>query len=195
LLSFLGKACSNFFDLKQAIAEECRQPTRVITNCLVGGEFVLSRNLFHHPMFSLVALISRKGLLAIAVVVDVALQKDGRPISAKTLAARHGLPGRYLETVLQSLARDGILKSLRGPRGGYWRARERDSVTANDILRAAGTDDAPEEEAKSELVVKVILPVLSPVEQECGQALSRIRLDDIVNRATLNGKSEPHGDL
>jgi hypothetical protein len=38
LLSFLGKACSNFFDLKQAIAEECRQPTRVITNCIVGSE-------------------------------------------------------------------------------------------------------------------------------------------------------------
>jgi hypothetical protein len=61
----------------------------------------------------------RKGLLAIAVVVDVALQTDGRPISAKTFAMRHGLPPRHLELVLQSLVRGGILKGIRGPHGGY----------------------------------------------------------------------------
>jgi Rrf2 family transcriptional regulator, iron-sulfur cluster assembly transcription factor len=72
--------------------------------------------------FYFVPILSRKGLLAIAAVVDVALQRDGRPVSAKTLTARHGLPPRYLETVLQSLARDGILKGLRGPHGGYYLA-------------------------------------------------------------------------
>jgi DNA-binding Lrp family transcriptional regulator len=55
-------------------------------------------------------ILPRKGLLAIAAVVEVALQTDGRPISAKTLATRHGLPPRHLELVLQSLVRDGILK-------------------------------------------------------------------------------------
>ena len=49
------------------------------------------------------SLLPRKGLLAIAAVVDVALQTDERPISAKTLATRHGLPPRHLESVLQSL--------------------------------------------------------------------------------------------
>ena len=110
-------------------------------------------------------ILPRKGLLAIAVVVDVALQTDGRPISAKTLATRHGLPPRHLELVLQSLVRGGI--------------------TANDILRAAGTVDAAEEEPNSELVAKVVLPVLSAAEQEFGQALSRISLDDMVDRAAL----------
>ena len=84
-------------------------------------------------------ILPHKGLLAIAVVVDVALQTDGRPISAKTLATRHGLPPRHLEWVLQSLVREGILKGIRGPHGGYELARERRDVTANNILRAAGT--------------------------------------------------------
>jgi Rrf2 family transcriptional regulator, iron-sulfur cluster assembly transcription factor len=92
-----------------------------------------------------VLLLSRKGLLAIAAVVDVALQKDGRPVSAKTLAARHGLPPRYLETVLQALVRGGVLKGVRGPHGDYLLARERHGVTANDILRAVGTADMAEE--------------------------------------------------
>ena len=86
-------------------------------------------------------LLPRKGILAIAAVIDVALQAHGHPISAKSSAARHGLPPRHLEPVLQALVRDGILKGIRGPRGGYALARDRKQVTANDILRAAGTVD------------------------------------------------------
>src|SRR5262249_4995602 len=131
-------------------------------------------------------ILPRKGLLAIAVVVDVALQTDGRPISAKTLATRHSLPPRHLEPVLQLLVRDGILKGIRGPYGGYELARERRDVTANDILRAAGTVHEAGEEPNSELVAKVVLPVLSVAEQEFGQALSRVSLEDMVHLAALN---------
>jgi hypothetical protein len=49
---------------------------------------------------------------------DVSLQTDGRPISAKTLAKRHGLPPRHLELLLQSLVRSGILKGH--PRPARW---------------------------------------------------------------------------
>ena len=77
-----------------------------------------------------------------------------------------------LESVLQALVRDGILKGIRGPRGGYELARERRRVTANDILRAAGTvDDGEEQPAASELLNKVVLPALSSAEQEFGIAL------------------------
>jgi Rrf2 family protein len=129
-------------------------------------------------------LLSRKGILAIAAVIDVALHAQGRPISAKTLAARHGLPPRHLESVLQALVREGILKGIRGPRGGYELAREQCRVTANDILRAAGTvDEVEEQPANSELLNKVVLPALSTAEQEFGIALSRINLEDMARDA------------
>jgi Rrf2 family protein len=129
-------------------------------------------------------LLSRKGVLAIAAVIDVALQAQGRPISAKTLAARHSLPPRHLESVLQALVRDGILKGIRGPRGGYELARERQRVTANDILRAAGTvEDTDDRPADSELLGKVVLPALANAEQEFGVALGRINLDDMARDA------------
>jgi Rrf2 family protein len=138
------------------------------------------------------SLLPRKGLLAIAAVIDVALQTERRPISAKTLAARHGLPPRHLETVLQSLVRDGILKGIRGPRGGYELARERAQVTANDILRAAGTVDGLEDGSGSELVAKVVVPALTPAEIEFGAALSRISLEDMARRAaSLKSGSDP----
>ena len=99
------------------------------------------RNYLNRPTFPLMTILPRKGLLALAVVVDVALQTDGPRISAKTLATRHGLPSRHLESVLQSSVREGILKGIRGPRGGYELARERSGITANDILRAARNSD------------------------------------------------------
>jgi Rrf2 family protein len=130
------------------------------------------------------ALLSRKGVLAIAAVIDVALSAQERPISAKSLAARHALPPRHLESVLQALVREGILKGIRGPRGGYELARERRRITASDILRAAGTvEEAEERPNHSELLNKVVLPALSTAEREFGVALSRINLEDMTRTA------------
>jgi hypothetical protein len=56
-------------------------------------------------------------------------------------------------------------------------------VSANDILRAAGTVDAGEQEPGSELISKVVIPLLSIAEQEFGRALSRIKLDDMTRQA------------
>ena len=86
-------------------------------------------------------LLSRKGILAIAAVIDVAINSDVRPVSAKALASRHGLPPRHLEPVLQALVHEGILRGVRGPRGGYELGRDQAEITANEILRAAVTVD------------------------------------------------------
>jgi len=135
-------------------------------------------------------LLPRKGVLAITAVVDVALQ--GRPISAKTLAARHGLPPRHLESVLQALVHVGILKGIRGPRGGYELAREPRRVTANDILRAAGSvEEHDEPPARSDLLNKVVLPALADAEMEFAGALSRITLEDMTRYAEALNKPPP----
>jgi Rrf2 family protein len=135
------------------------------------------------------ALLPRKGVLAVAAVIDVAMQTHGQPISAKTLAARHGLPPRHLEPVLQALVRCGILKGIRGPRGGYELARDRRRVTANDILRAAGTvDETDEPYAGSELLNKIVLPAMASAEHEFGIALARINLEDMAREAQALSK-------
>jgi Rrf2 family protein len=129
-------------------------------------------------------LLPRKGVLAVAAVIDVAMQAHGQPISAKALAARHGLPPRHLEPVLQALVRCGILNGIRGPRGGYELARDRRQVTANDILRAAGTVDEEDiQDTGSELLNRVVLPAMASAEQEFGVALARINLEDLAHEA------------
>ena len=129
------------------------------------------------------SVLPRKALLAIAAVVEVALQGQQRPVAAKNLASRHGLPPRHLETVLQALVREGVLRSTRGPRGGYVLARHRKQVTAADILRASGTVEGPEHEPASHLMVNVVLPALLAAESQFEQALGRISLDDMARLA------------
>ncbi len=129
-------------------------------------------------------LLPRKGVLAIAAVIDLAMQAQGQPVSAKMLAARHGLPPRHLEPVLQALVRCGVLRGIRGPRGGYELARDRHRVTANDILRAAGTvDEADQEPNGSDLLTRIVLPAMAHAEQEFGTALARISLEDLAREA------------
>src|SRR5271163_4490030 len=112
--------------------------------------------MFSHVM----ALLPRKGVLAVAAVIDVAMQEQGQPISAKTLAARPGLPPRHLEPVLQALVRCGILKGIRGPRGGYELARDRRRVTYSSSF--SSTVPAARKMslavAGSELLKKIVLP-------------------------------------
>ena len=131
------------------------------------------------------ALLSRKGLLAIAAVIDVALYHRGRPVSAKALAMRHQLPARHLEPVLQALVRDGILKGIRGPRGGYELARERKKITADDILRAAGTieDDGDLAKSGSTLLNEVVRPAVAQAEKAFSAALGRINVEELVKKA------------
>jgi len=130
-------------------------------------------------------LVSRKSILAIAAVIDVAIHAQGRPVSAKALAARHKLPPRHLEPVLQALVRDGILKGVRGPHGGYELARERKRITAEDILRAAGSvEDAGEPPLPgSALVNDVVRPALFEAERTFSVALGRINVEDMAKQA------------
>ncbi len=130
------------------------------------------------------SLLPRKGLLAIAAVVDVALNARERPVSARNLAARHNLPPRHLEPVLQALVHEGIFHGVRGPRGGYELARERKRISVADILRAAGAaedEDAPA--TGSRILEQAVLPAIAEAERAFTAALARLSLDDIARRA------------
>src|SRR5712671_503985 len=65
------------------------------------------------------------------------------------------------------------IKGIRGPRGGYELARERRRITADDILRAAGTADELGEVSLSEsgLLSKVVMPALAQAEHAFSHAL------------------------
>lgn len=131
-------------------------------------------------------LLSRRSVLSIAAVVDIALHARPMPVSAKVMAARHELPPRHLETVMQSLVRNGILKGVRGPRGGYELAKERRKVTAADVVRAAmqatGEETLPPM-PKSMLVDAIVAPLVKDAGEVFLARLELVTIDYLCRQA------------
>jgi len=128
--------------------------------------------------------VSRKGILAIPAVIDVAINARARPVSAKALAVRHRLPPRHLEPILQALVREGILRGVRGPHGGYELARNRGHINAEDILRAVNSaDDEHPLLPNSALANDVVKPALAESERTFSAALARISVEDMAKQA------------
>jgi len=146
-------------------------------------------------------LLSRRSLLAIAAVVDIALHARPSPVAAKLLAARHALPPRHLETLLQTLVRVGILKGVRGPRGGYELARERRKITAGDIARAAMQDSGEEGLGplpQSRLVDEVVGPEVEAASAAFLAKLDNVTVEELCQRAQAKavfGKGEAGADF
>lgn len=140
-------------------------------------------------------LLPERSLLAVATVVDVAMNARAAPVSAKALSARHGLMPRHLETLLQELVRADILKGTRGPRGGYELARERRRVTVGEILRAAAR--VGDRDAKPRPRPSFVDAVVTPALQAAGDAflaeLDRTTVADMCARAEAQGAAPDTG--
>jgi Rrf2 family protein len=59
-----------------------------------------------------------------------------RPVTAVQLAEAQQIPPKFLENILSQLRRSGLVRSQRGPEGGYWLARPADQISLADIIRA-----------------------------------------------------------
>ena|SRR5689334_1023555 len=134
--------------------------------------------------------LSRKTLLALEAVIDIAFNARPEPVQAKEITARQGVPQRYLEQVMQQLVRAGILKGVRGPRGGYRLARERRRISIGDIVRVAeSVEDENGEEAKprSDLGQRIVAPLIQTLQQDVMQRLDSITIEDLCRRARAEG--------
>lgn len=133
-------------------------------------------------------LLPRAARLAFMATLDIGLHASARPVSSKQLAARYDLPPRRLESLLQALVRAGILKSLRGPLGGYELARERRRLSLAEIARAALRAEADEEHAAP--AEKALGCVLEDINAALFDRLEQISLDDLAARALQRGYGE-----
>ncbi|MBI2218502.1 MAG: Rrf2 family transcriptional regulator [Candidatus Rokubacteria bacterium] len=80
--------------------------------------------------------ISAKSEYAIKAVLDLAMHPEVGLVPIQEIAARQGIPQRYLEQVLIALKRGGLVRSKRGSAGGYHLTRPPEDITVGDVLRA-----------------------------------------------------------
>lgn len=87
--------------------------------------------------------ISTKGRYALRVMIDLALNSNGKYISLKDIAKRQEISSKYLEQIISLLNKAGYLEAARGNTGGYKLAKEAKEYRIGDILRATEGDLAP----------------------------------------------------
>jgi Rrf2 family protein len=80
--------------------------------------------------------ISAKADYAVRALVELAASGGDGFVTVETLAAKQGLPPKFLETIFTELRKDGVVISRRGVDGGYRLARPARQVSVADVIRA-----------------------------------------------------------
>lgn len=80
--------------------------------------------------------LSTRGRYAVMAMVDLASHSKGRPIALAEIAERQEISLSYLEQLFAKLRRGGLVRSVRGPGGGYLLAHEIGQIRVSDIILA-----------------------------------------------------------
>lgn len=124
----------------------------------------------------------KKFLAVMEALGSIAMNSGSNPISAKDICqSLQGVSERYLEPIMQKLVHAKILRSNRGPKGGYVLARERRKITLGEIFTIVHTEDEAHEH--SSLGKQVILPLWNKIEISIVSQLNEITLEDVCKQA------------
>jgi Rrf2 family protein len=81
--------------------------------------------------------VTAKADYAVRAAVELAHAFDeGRPVKGERLAEAQNIPLNFLENILGDLRQSGVVRSQRGPEGGYWLARDPKEIAVADVMRA-----------------------------------------------------------
>ncbi len=80
--------------------------------------------------------LSTKVRYGTRAMVDLAMHQGERPVLVKAIAERQSLSKKYLESLLAALKTAGLLRSVRGAKGGYLLARTPDEITLEMVTNA-----------------------------------------------------------
>lgn len=132
--------------------------------------------------------ISTKGRYGLRAMLDMAARQDEGPVAIQNIAQRQGLSYRYLEQLMYSLKKAGMVKSVRGPMGGYVLAKKSSDITVGEIIRALEgpiapvdcvSEDCPEKCERSDTCAARL--VWGRIRDRIVEVLDSITLEDIVN--------------
>ncbi len=135
--------------------------------------------------------LSRKLFYAAEAVLHIAYAGSADPVSSKEIATRQGVAPRYLEQMMQKLVRAGILRGIRGPRGGYLLARDRRRITLADIAQALRDDGDERLPASTPLGDRILAPHWKRITGEAASGLKNVTIADLCDEAAAKSLRKP----
>lgn len=123
----------------------------------------------------------------LVIIADIAINsEDGGAVNLYEIAERRAISVKYLEQIVTRLRQSSLVKSIKGPHGGYILSRSPDKITVKEILDAIditliGNDIAPLEECNSDIADILNNMLWSRIERSLSEFTSSLTLLDIVN--------------
>lgn len=87
--------------------------------------------------------LTSKGRYAVRAMLDLATQSNGNPVRLQEISTRQSISLHYLEQLFRKLRNGGVVKSVRGPGGGYVLSRSMNEITVKDVLGCVGENINP----------------------------------------------------
>ena len=132
-------------------------------------------------------ILSTKGRYAVMAMVELAMARDKAPMPLSLVAERQDIPSNYLEQIVSSLRKAGLLQAVRGPGGGYALAKPAAAISIADVIDASdenmemtrcGTDKLGCKPGGSRCVTHDLWEGLT---EHIQQYLDSISLADVIN--------------
>lgn len=80
--------------------------------------------------------LTTRGRYALQALIDLTVNSNGKAVKLLDISLRQNLPIAYLEQLFRQLRIGGVVKSVRGPGGGYVLAKEASEISIQDILKS-----------------------------------------------------------
>lgn len=132
--------------------------------------------------------ISTKSTYALHLMLALAMQEEGVNLSVKSVAESQGISEKYLEQVIPTLVRGGLVRSVRGAKGGYHLMKNPEECTVGMILRTVEGSIAPvsclDDEVNQCARCKacVTLDLWEQVDQAISNVVDHVTLADLVDK-------------
>lgn len=136
--------------------------------------------------------LSTKGRYAVMAMVDLARHSKGNPVALADIADRQEISLSYLEQLFAKLRRGGLVKSVRGPGGGYLLGRPIEATRISDIIlavdepiRATRCNPGSPAGCHNDRSRCLTHDLWEELGNQIHIYLSSVTLDDVVNRRIL----------
>ena len=138
--------------------------------------------------------ISTKGRYALRLMIDLAENSSGNPVSLKDVAKRQGISDKYLEQIISVLNKAGYVRSVRGAQGGYLLKSDPETYIVGMILRQTDGSLAPVSCIEDDEIIcdRQEQCVTSIVYKKINDAISNV-VDNITLQNLVDWQSEKNG--
>ena len=132
--------------------------------------------------------ISTKGRYALRIMIELAQNKNDKPIPLKQISQKQDISAKYLESIISILNKHNFVFSTRGINGGYVLSKEPSEYTIGSILRVTEGSLSPVNclECQPNRCIRsadcLTLPLWQNIDKMINDYLDSITLEDILNK-------------